>query len=79
MTIQQQILTKLSSIERKLQAQSDDWLTAEQIKAEFDLSKKFLQLKRREGKLKNFRCLTSGKNFQYQRSEIEKLFTVIKN
>lgn len=78
MTIEQQILTKLTSIERKLE-RGDDWLTAEQIKTEFDLSKKFLQLKRREGKLKNFRCLTSGKNFQYQRSEIEKLFTVIKN
>lgn len=78
MTIEQQILTRLTSIERKLE-RGDDWLTAEQIKTEFDLSKKFLQLKRREGKLKNFRCLTSGKNFQYQRSEIEKLFTVIKN
>lgn len=78
MTIEQQILTRLSNIERKLEARNE-WLTSSQVQSQYGLSKKFLQLKRKDGTLKKFRCLQSGKNFQYQRSEIEKLFTEIKN
>lgn len=77
MTIQQQILTKLTSIERKLQSR-DEWLTAEKVKSEFNIGKKFLQQKRKDGTITKFRSI-AGKNFQYQRSEIEKLFTQIKN
>lgn len=84
MTDTQQILTLIreqGKLIRKLarQSKSEQWLTAEQVKEEFGLSKKYLQLKRKQGQIKSFRCLTTGKNFQYKREEIEGLFTVIKN
>lgn len=76
-TIEQQILTRLDKIDRKLER--DDWMTAEQIKAEFNLSKKFLQTARKDMRIKTVKCLPSGKNILYKRTEIEDLFITIKN
>lgn len=83
MTDTQQILSLIKEqgkLLRKLQRQvnQDEWLTAERVKEKFGLGKKTLQILRRDGTIKEFRCF-NGRNFQYRLSEIEKLFTEIKN
>lgn len=90
MTLDQKIFSMIEEqgkLLRKLSRQMngnghDEWLTEKQVKEKHDISKKFLQRKRKDGTLKlgkDFRCLKSGRKFEYKQSSIEKLFTEIKN
>lgn len=76
-TIEQQILTMLTDMVRL--NKKKEWLNADDVKEEFNLSKKFLQAARKDGRIKTVKCLPSGKNILYKRTEIEDLFITIKN
>lgn len=84
---EQKLLSQISEqtrLLRKLVGSGEKKMTAEEIQKEFMPGKslmavkKYLQLKRKDGALQNIETL-GGKNIRYDKSEIEKLFTAIKN
>lgn len=81
MTAEQEILRTLARIETTLKnnARKEQWIKEEKVIEDFGLSKKFLQQARKDGRIKKYRCLSSGKNIQYLKSEIEDLFKEISN
>lgn len=76
MTDLERILSRLNSIDRKIDKLSkrEEYITAEEVKVRFNISKKTLQIYRRKELMKDYKSSESGRGFLYAVSELEKLF-----
>ena len=80
MTPQEQILSTLRRLEKKVDQISKDqtqqYLTCAEIRKRFGVSPDTIRKMRYSGKLTDYRTSISGRNFQYSISELEKYLSV---
>jgi hypothetical protein len=83
MSLEQEILQKLSSIDRRLavleraqKAQEAEYLTAADIKVRYGVSPDTIRHMRYEGKLTDYKCTATGRNYRYCKDELEKYLSV---
>lgn len=70
----------LRELLREKRKSSDEWFTPEQASDFTGYSLETLRKKRQTGELKRWRYMTkNGRNVQYNKEELEELFTEVKN
>lgn len=82
MSTEQQILKTLSSIDRRLakierasSVKEKEYLTPDEIKIRFNVGPDTLRHMRYEGRLTDYKCSATGRNYKYAIDELEKHFS----
>lgn len=82
MTPSQEILSRLNTIESKLNLilktspdKDSRYLFTKEVVKKYNVSEKTLGRRRETGVLKDWKCSDTGRNYQYSKKELDKVFS----